>query len=446
MKICVFGMFHLGLVTAACLSDKDKNNCVVGLDPSKELTDNLQKTKLSIYEPDLEEKIQTNKFCERLIFTSDYERAIKNTDVVWITFDTPVSDDDVADSEYVVNQVKSIFSYLNTNTVVLISSQLPVGTTRNIQEDYNNKYPDRNVTFAYVPENLRLGTAINSFTKPERIIVGTEQKEVRPDVILTISNVLKPFCNYYKIIWMNFESAEMSKHALNAFLATSITFANEVATICESVGADYKDVEKALRTDSRIGNKSYIKAGASYSGGTLARDIDYLSKSGSFVQKYLLRGVKESNHHHKAWVIRKLHEHFGVLNQKNKTVAILGLTYKTNTNTLRRSGPLELCQYLLGRGMNIKCHDPTVKELPIEFRNKKIQLFGTVSETIEDVDAIVIMTEHDVYKQLTPDSIINTNDGNPIIIDPNRFLEYTLGNDCRFKYYTVGRSENVIKK
>ena len=220
------------------------------------------------------------------------------------------------------------FPYLKENCLVLISSQLPVGTTRQLQQLCKTK---SNITFAYSPENLKLGKAIEAFKKPDRIIVGYDSD---PDK-LKIAQLFQPFST--NIIWMSIESAEMTKHALNAFLATSVVFINELAVLCERVGADAREVEQGLKSDTRIGNKAYLKPGQAIAGGTLARDVNFLTQTG---QKYgirtpLFNAILESNHAHKRWVCLSVQT--TLKNLHHKTIAMLGLTYKAGTDTLRRS-------------------------------------------------------------------------------------------------------------
>jgi len=248
--------------------------------------------------------------------------------------------------------------------IILISTQLPVGSTRQVQEAFFKKYPEKKLIFAYSPENLRLGRAIESFSKPERIVVGLHNNKGKEK----IEAVLKPFCN--NIEWMSVESAEMTKHALNAFLAASISFINELAIICEKVGADAREVERGLKTDPRIGVRSYLKAGSAFAGGTLARDIVFLGSIGKSlsIPTPLITAVNISNQEHKMWSLEKLKMVLGDF--QDKTVAVLGLTYKPGTDTLRRSSSIELCENLVKNGVNLKCHDPSLKKLPPMYEKK----------------------------------------------------------------------------
>src|SRR5262249_43972224 len=228
-------------------------------------------------------------------------------------------------------------------TLVLISSQVPAGFTAGLEADWR----DRGLRYAYSPENLRLGKALDSFRSPERIIVGVRNPADNGQLM----ELFAPFCR--RLEWMSVESAEMTKHALNAFLATSVTFINELARLCEVVGADAKEVERGLKSEGRIGGRAYLSPGAAFAGGTLARGVRFLTERGGRmgVGMPLLEGVLASNELHKGWVRQRV---VGLLEGvKAPTVAVLGLTYKPGTSTLRRSFAVELCRWLHGRGVRV---------------------------------------------------------------------------------------------
>lgn len=291
-KICVYGMWHLGLVTASCLAKKGFE--VVGLDS---FNSNIDKKILSlpIHEPNLKESIEESIVKENLVLSKNGKSALKDASILWITFDTPVDDDNNAYPETVTDKIRDIFPYIYNNTIVIISSQLPVGSTRKLQDEYRTLYPDKNVIFVYSPENLIRGKAIEGFNNPERIIIGTDEGKKTP-----ITEFFRLWINA-DLVFMSFESAEMVKHTLNSFLALSISFANEVAYICNSVNANYNHVEFALKSDSRIGKKAYLRAGEPYSGGTLARDVNYLHKLSENLEldTPLIKSINLSNELHK---------------------------------------------------------------------------------------------------------------------------------------------------
>jgi UDPglucose 6-dehydrogenase len=237
---------------------------------------------------------------------------------------------------------------------------------------------------------------------------------------------------------MSIESAEMTKHALNSFLAMSVAFINEVAMLSEEVGADAKEIERALKTDARIGPRAYLSPGSAFSGGTLARDILFLSEIGKAHNQstHLLSAVQESNNAHRHWVRRKIQEHLGDL--RGQTVAVWGLTYKPGTDTLRRSISVELCEWLVEQGALVRAHDPAVKVLPNELA-QKIKLFSSPLPVLEEASTLVIGTEWPEYQSLTAESVLSVM-RNPLVLDPNRFLIKTFGSDPRFRYVTVGKA------
>jgi UDPglucose 6-dehydrogenase len=332
-----------------------------------------------------------------------------------------VDEDDRADVEFVVERATQLFPHLRDGTLVIVSSQLPVGTIRRLEEACRNK----TVSFACSPENLRLGTAIEVFTKPDRVIVGVRRETNRA----RINELFRPFTE--RIEWMSVESAEMTKHALNAFLATSVAFINEIAAVCEQVGADAKEVERGLKSEARIGPKAYLSPGGAFAGGTLARDIQFLTKVGAqhHVPTHLLASVKTSNDAHRQWVRRTLEALLGSL--AGETIAVWGLTYKPGTDTLRRSSAIELCQWLVQQGARVRAHDPAIKTLPVELA-KIIELAPSPADALTGTAALVVATPWPDY--------LTVNVAPPIVVDPNRFLAKTLGNNPRIRYAAVGKA------
>ena len=424
MNICVLGLWHLGTVTAACLASAGHR--VIGLDFDEETIRNLQEGQPPLFEPGLEDLVKKGLKKKSLSFTTDIHEAVKDTDVVWVTYDTPVDDDDRADVAFVTEGAKRLFAHIPAGALVLVSSQLPVGSTHLLEE----ACPNKQISFAYSPENLRLGKAISVFTEPDRVVVG-----VRNDADQQrIAKMLSPFTE--NIEWMSVESAEMTKHALNAFLATSVVFINEIATICEQVGADSKEVERGLKSEARIGKKAYLSPGGAFAGGTLARDISFLKELGEKhgQQIPMLSSVQVSNSHHKDWVRRKLLSLVDGL--KGKTIAVWGLTYKPGTDTLRRSTSVETCQWLAEQGALVRAHDPAVKNLPEDLK-KHITLCETEVDALTGASSLVVATPWPQYQDVSADKV-TCFDNPPTILDPNRFLVKTLGADSRLRYFAVG--------
>jgi UDPglucose 6-dehydrogenase len=236
---------------------------------------------------------------------------------------------------------------------------------------------------------------------------------------------------------MSIESAEMTKHALNAFLATSVVFINEIASLCEQVGANAREVELGLKSEERIGAKAYLRPGNAIAGGTLARDVNYLIQMGqqNTLETPLFSALLTSNHAHKQWSCRRMMDILKEL--KNKTIATLGLTYKAGTDTLRRSSAVEMCQWLANQGARVLAYDPAVKVLPAEFTSF-IQLKNTLTETLQNADAVVIATEWPEFNALSVEQLLAAIK-QPYVFDAGGFLAKSLGNDERIKYFSVGR-------
>lgn len=428
MKVTVVGLWHLGLVTAACLAKLGHQ--VTAFDSNEPLIHDLKKGKAPIFEPGLDDLLAEGVKKQHLFFTSQ-AKDISDSDIVWVTYDTPVDENDRADTEFVIKEVKQLFPHLKVNSIVLISSQLPAGSTMQLQKGMQEQYAEQQVSFAYSPENLRLGKAIDVFMNPERVIVGVQSEKDKERIIELFEGVSN------NVIFMSVPSAEMTKHALNAFLATSVVFINELSSLCEQVGADASEVERGLKSEGRIGEKAYLRPGNAFAGGTLARDVTYLIEFGKKFDRPagLFSAILESNHQHKQWAVRRLLEILGDL--KGKTIAVLGLTYKPGTNTLRRSGAVEMCHWLAQQGTKIVAYDPSMPELPEDLA-ACIDLKSDVNIALQDADAAVLCTEWPDFGDIKADDFVQ-HLKQPLIFDANGFLTKSLRNDQRVRHFTVGK-------
>jgi UDPglucose 6-dehydrogenase len=426
MNVAVFGVWHLGCVIAACVSAA--RNRVVGLDLDDKVVIDLLAGKPPLHEPGLTELIAAETNAGRLTFTTSAADALRDAEVLCVAFDTPVNDRDEADVEFVRRRLDVIADAIPRGCIILISSQVPAGFTRRLARDWR----DRGLRYAYSPENLRLGKAIEVFRNAERVVLGVSDESARS----TLAELFAPFTT--RIEWMSVESAEMTKHALNAFLATSVTFANELARLCEAVGADAKEVERGLKSEARIGPKAYLAPGAAFAGGTLARDVRFLTSFGRQhrLDTPLFDGVLVSNDLHKQWVRNKVSDLLG--DARGATVAVLGLTYKPGTDTLRRSLSVELCRWIHQRGWRVRAHDPAVRHLPEDLR-PLIELCPTVADALAGADLAVVATEWPDYRGLKGDDFAATM-RRPRVIDQNWFLAGALGEDRRVTYVATGRS------
>jgi len=427
MRVCVFGIWHLGSVIAAGLAARGHD--VTGLEYDNNIVQSLKSGSAPVFEPGLDELLKTGLAQRHLSFTSSAKDALKDTEIIWVTFDTPVDDDDRANACYVIDQVKSIIPYLGTSVLILLSSQLPSGSIQKLEVFAKESVPNKDLSFAYSPENLRLGDALNVFLNPDRMIVGVRTSQDQRQ----LENLLKPISN--KIIWMSVESAEMTKHAINAFLGMSVAFANEIASVCELVGANAREVEQGLKTDKRIGPRAYLSPGSAFSGGTLARDLVFLDQitTKNRLNTPLLSSILMSNDEHKKWVQRRLNEYFPSL--LNKKIAIWGLTYKPDTNTLRRSLAIDLCNWLLDNKAQIFVHDPVVDELP-EGWGKDVIICNSPEETLSEADGLVICTEWALYKKIRPELCLHSC-SKFLVVDANCFVPQ-LAQLRAVQYQTVG--------
>jgi UDPglucose 6-dehydrogenase len=429
VKVAVLGLWHLGCVTAACTAAAGHE--VIAFDPDATTIENLARGLPPIKEPGLADLIASASAAGRLRFTNDVEDATRGAEVVWVTFDTPVDNEDRADTAFVLRQVHAAFPFLADGVLVLISSQLPVGSIRSLEEEWSSVAAGRTVSFAVSPENLRLGKAIEVFTQPDRVVIGVRDARAKG----IAAELFRPITD--RIEWMGVESAEMTKHAVNAFLAASVTFINELASLCEQVGADAKEVERGLKTEQRIGPKAYLSPGAAFAGGTLARDVRFLRDVGQRVAREtpLMDGIQRSNDAHRAWAARRLVTELGTV--AGRRIAVWGLTYKPGTDTLRRSAAIELCEWLLREGAQVAVHDPAAGDLPAALA--AIERAPSAIDAAQGADVLVVATEWPEYRQVATEAVVTTL-RNPLVVDPNGFLAGTLGTDRRIRLVSVGRA------
>lgn len=428
MRVAVVGLWHLGCVTAASLAAGGHEVTAVDFDTGT--IGGLRDGRAPLFEPGLDDAIAAGVTAGRLTFTSD-PAAVADSDVVWITYDTPVDEDDRADVESVVEQTARLFPALRDGALMLISSQLPVGTTAQLERMFLATRPNAAVSFGYSPENLRLGKALAAFQQPDRVVVGLRQEADRSKVTV----LLAPFTG--RIEWMSVESAEMTKHALNAFLATSVAFANEIATLCEVTGADAKEVERGLKSEPRIGPGAYLSPGAAFAGGTLARDLVFLTEVGERHQRpaRLMASARESNEAHKQWAVQRLRLELGEL--RGHRIAVWGLTYKPGTDTLRRSSAIELCRRMNEQGAVVRAHDPAVTTLPSDL-TAWLELAPTPLDAVAGASALVVATAWPDYRSLDARDVVAAM-RRPCVLDASRFLAASLGNDPTVRYLTVGQ-------
>lgn len=405
---------------------------VTGFDPNREVVENLEKGVLPLEEPGLSDLLKKNLKAGRLKFSTDFSE-VDSCNVVWITFDTPVNDEDEADISVILKTVEDILSFLPDGVLIILSSQLSVGTSGHIKEMIKKGRPSLNFDLAYVPENLQLGRALQSFFEPERIVIGAENEKVFSNIesILALPNTI--------FLRMNLASAEVAKHALNAFLATSLTFIYDIADLCEKVGADVVEVARALRLDPRIGPSAYLDASIGFSGGTLGRDLQALLKRAKeeSVELPVIASVLAKNKSRRDLVIKVLERGLGDL--EGKTVGILGLTYKAGTPTLRRSLALEIAGKLKEAGVIVRASDPQARRE--EVRNKGIVFFADPYEMARGCEALILVTAWPQFGEIDPAKLRELLEDPKIFFDTRNFLKGKEKEfkDAGIKYIGIGR-------
>jgi UDPglucose 6-dehydrogenase len=397
----------------------------VGVDFDDATVANLQQGKAPISEPGLNELLSAGLAAKRLRFTTDPRDACADAQVLWLTYDTPVNDKDESDAAFVSERLRRCLPHLPAGALVLVSSQLPVGTCRALETEFPQFH------FACSPENLRLGRALDAFENAQRVVVGVRNDSKKP----LLEQLFKPFTP--QVLFMRTESAEMVKHALNSFLAVSITFINEIARLCEHAGADAKEVTAGLKSEPRIGPKAYLAAGGPFAGGTLARDLVTLTQLGQSHHEalQLIPAIKQSNDRHRGWAFRKLESRLGELS--GRTIAVLGLVYTPNTDTLRRSAAVELCQQFGVAGSRVRAFDPAVKSLPAELAG--LTLAKSLAEAVAGADAAVVCTEWPAFREAAWSNLTRTMHQPAVIVDANGFLDRELNGLQGVEHLTVGR-------
>lgn len=421
MKIVVLGLWHLGCVTAACAAQYSE---VVGIDFDADVVADLAEGKAPIQEPGLDDLLKKGIGSGSLRFTTDPSDACAAADVLWLAYDTPVDPDDHADVDYVLGRFRRCAKSLPAGALVLISSQLPVGTCASLEKEFPC------LRFACSPENLRLGKALDIFLRADRVVVGCRDERSREQ----LQQLFQPFTE--QIIFMRTESAEMVKHALNAFLALSITFANEIGRICEVTGADAAEVARGLKSDIRIGSRAYLGAGGPFAGGTLARDVVTLTNLATehgFAAQ-VIPAIKRSNDAHRHWSFDVLHRELGEL--RGREIAVLGLTYKPGTNTLRRSAAVELALRLAEAGAVVRAFDPAIDALPESLA--AIRLAPKLEQAVTGASAVVISTPWPQFRDADWRELAGLLQAPALILDADRFLASNL-DGLPVRHLSVGK-------
>jgi UDPglucose 6-dehydrogenase len=430
----MIGSGYVGLVSGACFAEFGANVTCVDKDEHK--INALLKGEIPIYEPGLDDLVARNVEAGRLGFSIELEDAVKHADLVFIAVGTPTRrGDGHADLQYVYAAAEEIAGYLNHYTVIVDKSTVPVGTARQVQRIISTTNPEADFDVASNPEFLREGSAIDDFMRPDRVVLGVESEraEARLRELYRPLNLIEA-----PIHVTNLESAELIKYASNAFLATKISFINEMSQLCEKVGADVHSIAKGMGLDGRIGRK-FLHAGPGYGGSCFPKDtlalIRIAQEHGASCR--IVESVVEVNAAQKARMVSKIRHALGG-SEAHKTIAVLGLTFKPETDDMRDSPSLAILPALADKGAKIRAHDPEGIDEAQNLLPNNILYFDSIYEAIDDADAVVLMTEWNEYRGLDLEQVKNTMKGN-VFIDLRNVYERETMEKLGFDYHCVGR-------
>ena len=435
MKITMIGTGYVGLVTGTCFAEFGHH--VTCVDKIEDKISQLKQGKIPIYEPGLDALVAKNVSEDRLQFTTSLEDAIPEAEAIFIAVGTPSSrrGDGYADLTYIYAAAKEIASYLQGYSVIIDKSTVPVGTARQVARIIGEENPDADFDVASNPEFLREGAAIADFMRPDRVVIGVESE--RSEQVLR--EVYKPlFIRDTPIVSTSIETAELTKYAANAFLAVKISFINEIAAVCEAVGADVTDLAKGIGMDGRIGSK-FLHPGPGYGGSCFPKDTLALMR---IVQEYgeslrIVEAAVEVNAAQKARMVKKIRDMLGG-SESGKTIAVLGLTFKPETDDMRDAPAATILPALLEKGASIRAHDPKGMEEAKKYLPEGIEYVEDSYAACEGADAVVLLTEWNQYRALNLEKIKAVMN-EPVFIDLRNVYEPESMKKAGFRYCGVGR-------
>lgn len=435
MKIAIVGTGYVGLVSGACFADLGIN--VTCIDTNQEKINNLKKGIIPIYEPNLDSLVIRNLKANRLIFSTELTEVLNNVEAVFIAVGTPSNENNAADLKYVFEVAKTIGQHLTTPIVIVTKSTVPVGTSQKIKKIIEKELEKRNVNIEFDiasnPEFLKEGNAIADFMKPDRVVVGIESEKAKDFMTRLYTPML---LNNFRVIFMDIASAEMTKYAANAMLATRISFMNDIANLCECVGADVNMVRKGIGSDKRIGG-NFLYSGCGYGGSCFPKDIRALIQIGeeNNYEMKVIKAVDEVNNEQKLVLFKKLKKHFGT-SLKDKKIAIWGLTFKPETDDMRESPALVLIEKLLQEGCKITVYDPIAMNECKARIGDVVDYAKDLYESVDDADAILHVTEWKEFRMPNWDIVKKLMKPNPTLFDGrNVFNEKELKG---IKYFKIG--------
>ena len=439
MKIAVIGTGYVGLVTGTCLAET--GNIVSCIDIDADKIARLNKGEVPIYEPQLDAYFERNMKAQRLIFTTSLVDGIKDAEVIFLALPTPPGEDGSADLSYILKVAEQLGSMIEKYTIIVDKSTVPVGTADKVHAIISKK---ARCTFSVVsnPEFLREGFAISDFMKPDRVVIGTDDAAARK----VMERLYKPFVRQGNpIIFMDAKSAELTKYAANAFLATKITFMNEIANYCEIVGANVDQVRIGIGSDERIG-KRFLFPGIGYGGSCFPKDVQALVKAGKDHQFdfSILNAVEQRNNEQKTVLFPKINTYFNA-NLKGKKIAIWGLAFKPDTDDIREAPALYLINKLVESGAVITAFDPEAMENVRAQIGDKIQYADNEYDALKEADALIICTEWSIFRNPDFEKIKTKMSGNAIF-DGRNLFDLEDMESKGFCYFSIGRKAIISKQ
>lgn len=438
MNIAIVGTGYVGLVSGTCFADTGAIVTCVDVDAKK--IERLQNGDIPIYEPGLDELVVKNVKAGRLRFTTDLASVLNEQEIVFSAVGTPPDEDGSADLKYVLEVAKTIGKNINRYLVVVTKSTVPVGTAKKvratIQEELDKRGVDIKFDVASNPEFLKEGNAIKDFMSPDRVVVGVESEMAKK----TLTKLYKPFLiNNFRVIFMDIPSAEMTKYAANSMLATRISFMNDIANLCELVGADVNMVRAGIGADSRIGRK-FLYAGCGYGGSCFPKDVKALIKTADKCgySMEVLKAVERVNEAQKSVLFKKLSKAYEGETLKGKTIALWGLSFKPETDDMRESTALVIIQMLLDAGCTIRAYDPVAMEECRRRIGDKITYCRDMYDAVLDADALLLLTEWKEFR-LPAWAVIKKEMNRPLVIDGRNIFDTEELEENGFEYHCIGK-------
>ena len=437
MKIAIVGTGYVGLVTGTCFAEMGTE--VFCVDVNTEKIENLKQGIIPIYEPGLEDMVHRNQQAGRLHFTTDLTECLDEVEVLFSAVGTPPDEDGSADLKYVLEVARTVGRHIKKHILVVTKSTVPVGTAKKVRQAIQDELDKRGAQIEFDvasnPEFLKEGAAISDFMSPDRVVVGVESE--RAEELMT--RLYRPFLlNNFRVIFMDVPSAEMTKYAANAMLATRISFMNDVANLCEIVGADINMVRKGIGSDNRIGNR-FLYACIGYGGSCFPKDVKALintAKLNNYPMR-ILQAVEDVNDEQKSLLFRKLEKHFNG-DLKGKRIAIWGLAFKPETDDMREAPSLVLIEKLLAAGCEVYAYDPVAVEESKRRIGESVHYAKDIYDAVVDADALMLVTEWKEFR-MPSWSAIKKLMATPLVLDGRNIYDIKEMEENGFVYHCIGR-------